>query len=181
MSRVMLDLETLGTMPGCVILSIGAVIFDPATPAETWPTFYAKIDADTAEACGLTVCEDTLRWWGEQSPEARDEAFSGTESLLDSLIDFAAFYKGNDGSQMWSHGGDFDGPVLKAAFHAVGLDYPASYKAGRCTRTLYEAAGVDPKAPEFQVGTLHNALDDAMAQALAAAEAMRRLPAVANA
>lgn len=179
--NVMHDLETLGTKPGCVILSIGAVAFNPAEHPSTWPTFYRKADIETAKDTGLTICQKTLAWWAGQSEEAREEAFSGTDNLTDVLMEFADFYRGHRGSRLWSHGGDFDGPVLKAAFDAAGLDYPAEYNAGRCTRTLFDAAGVDIKAPEFKVGINHHALDDAMAQALAAAEAMRRLAVVGGA
>jgi hypothetical protein len=42
---VMLDLETLGTVPGCVILSIGAVAFDSMTVRAT---FEVLIDPDHA-------------------------------------------------------------------------------------------------------------------------------------
>lgn len=175
MSHVMLDLETLGTMPGAVILSMGAVVFDPKTAPETWPTFYAKLSVTDCVKHGLEVNEDTARWWSEQSEEARNEAFSGTAELVPTLIDFADFYDAHEGTHLWSHGADFDGPLAKAAFRLAGVDYPVAYNAGRCTRTLFEMAGVDIRAPEFKVGTHHNALDDAMSQALAAAEAMRRL------
>lgn len=175
MKHVMLDLETLGTAPGCVILSIGAVEFGPdGLGAE----FDVAISIDDCEDYGLTVDTLTEQWWEQQSKEARDAAFGGSYALREALALFDGFYVGAGARCLWGHGASFDAPVLAAAYAAMGWKEPWAYNATRCTRTLYEVAGVDPKAPEFQVGVQHNALDDAKAQALAAIEAMRRLAGV---
>jgi DNA polymerase III epsilon subunit-like protein len=178
MKHMMLDLETLGTVPGCVVLSIGAVEFDPSDGLGA--EFHAAISVDDCGMdYGLTVDPLTEQWWERQSKEARDAAFGGSCVLREALAQFDAFYLGAETTCLWGHGASFDAPVLAAAYAAIGWKEPWAYNATRCTRTLYEAAGVDPKAPEFQVGTQHNALDDAKAQALAAIEAMRRLAGVA--
>ena len=73
MNHCMIDLETLGTQPGSIILSIGAVLFDPTkAPHECLgEEFYYVIGKPTCLAAGLTFSQDTLDWWKKQSPEAR--------------------------------------------------------------------------------------------------------------
>ena len=71
---VMLDMETLDTSPYCVILTIGAVRFDPkgngvAERLELRPTI-----EEQTEIHKRVINDDTLRWWSEQSPAALEEA-----------------------------------------------------------------------------------------------------------
>ena len=61
----MIDLETLDTSPNCVILSIGAVAFDPkgmgiVEKLELKPT----IDEQT-EQHGRIIDEGTINWWSK--------------------------------------------------------------------------------------------------------------------
>jgi hypothetical protein len=68
MSDVMIDLETLGRRPGCVVLSIGAVEFGPAGLGRE---FYIVLDIFGQKSLGLHEDPDTLAWWEAQSIEAR--------------------------------------------------------------------------------------------------------------
>ena len=64
MRHLMLDIETFGTTPGCVVLSIGAVEFDlDGIKGE----FHAHIDVDSSTALGLKVDARTEKRWLEQS------------------------------------------------------------------------------------------------------------------
>lgn len=173
MTHIMTDTETLGRRPGCIVLSIGGVVFDPITGLGE--EFYRNIDPTSCEMLGLTAEPETLEWWKGQSEEARAALEADQVTLTDALMEFADFYRRNDGSRLWAHGPNFDEVILVAAYEAAGVPVPWSYKAPRCTRTLYENADVDPKAAAYQVGTLHNALDDAKSQALAAIDAMLAL------
>lgn len=169
---IMIDIETTGTEPGCAILSIGAVAFDPKAGL-VGKEFYAKVSHESCRAAGLTDSQSTLGWWAKQSAEARDEAFSGQEHIANVLQALTRFVlaegvKGN----VWGHGPSFDMVNLEAAYRAVGLQAPWPFWAHRCTRTLYEIAGV---SVDRSVGTHHNALDDARQQAVAAIEAYRKL------
>ena len=69
MSRIMVDLETLGTAPGSVILSIGAVRFD--VEKGLLDEFYVNIDVESSQRLGLTIDGDTVMWWLKQSDAAR--------------------------------------------------------------------------------------------------------------
>jgi len=169
----MIDIETLGKNPGCVILSIGAVQFGDERKGE-W--FYEKISIDDCTRNGLVIDESTLRWWGEQSQAARSEAFSGKQFLNSALYNLKAWI--GDGAQVWGNGAAFDLGILRAAYIKFGINDPWTYSKERCYRTLRDLCptGMDfsyeddtfqlVDAPEwYKNGTgKHNALYDAALQ-----------------
>lgn len=170
--HIMIDIETLGTAPGSVILSIGAVAFNQQGVHHDKAAHWA-IDPKSCADVGLTVDPDTVAWWMKQSDAARAAAFPlVTHSLNHALIDLAAEFEMWGGEQVWCHGATFDVPLLDAAYRATALKAPWAFWNARCTRTLYELAGV---APDRTKGTHHNALDDAINQAEAAVRAHQKL------
>lgn len=169
--HVMLDLETLGTKPGCVIRSIGAVAFDPAAEI-LGAAFYANLDRASCAAAGLTVDPDTEAWWARQSPQARARLEPDQRPLGEALDGFDAFWRQANALQIWGHGASFDAPILEAAYRALGRRTPWSYANCRDTRTLYELADV---APDRADGLHHDALDDAKTQARAVQAGWRKL------
>jgi hypothetical protein len=84
MDNVMVDLETLGTVPGSVILSIGAVAFDEMEVAEEG--FYRAIRRETCEQAGLKVSAATLAWWEKQSLEARAVMLDTSATSLEDAL-----------------------------------------------------------------------------------------------
>lgn len=168
---VMNDLETLGTAPGCVILSIGAVVFDPIT-GRMGAEFYRNIDRASCLAIGLTIDGDTEAWWREQSQEARDRLEVNPQPILEVLADFTAWWSDVGGRRFWGHGAGFDEPILRAAYKAAGLSAPWSFSRSRDTRTIYDLANV---APNRDVGVHHDALVDARNQAVAVCDSFRKL------
>jgi len=166
----MLDLETLGTAPGSAILSIGAVVF--GIEDGLGEELHLTIALESCKKNGLTVSAATEQWWMRQSKEAWSAASAGGRPLRTVLAKFDRFWLDSGAERIWGHGANFDQPLLEAAYTAIGWKAPWPYHAARCTRTLYELAGV---TPDRSIGTHHNALDDAKAQARAAIEALRRL------
>ena len=67
MKHVMVDLETLGTLPGCAIMSVGAVFFDESGLGDE---FCMVARQDNYTQAGLAIDADTASWWAQQSPEA---------------------------------------------------------------------------------------------------------------
>lgn len=55
----MVDIETLGTTPGCVTLSVGAVAFDPFS-FKTGAEFYSNIDPVNATNRGFFTDQNTV-------------------------------------------------------------------------------------------------------------------------
>lgn len=170
MRDVMIDLETLGTKPGAVILSIGAVAFDPDTGrvGGLGHQFHKIISLPSALKVGLKVEADTVKWWARQSPEAQRTlwaALSNGHDIRATLDNFAGWLKAiSDGREVrvWGNGATFDNIILEAAYQACGLERPWGDYADRCFRTLKDSAKhLEPT----REGTHHNALDDAVHQA----------------
>ena len=165
---VMLDLETTGIAAGCGILSIGACTFSLEN------TFYQKIQYQSNCLLGLKDDYSTLAWWNKQDPAAREEAFSGTESILTALGKFSDFLRSldapNDKIFIWGNGADFDLPILSAAYNHASMKLPWAPFNGRCYRTLKNLYK-DVKIKRS--GMKHNALDDAKNQAVHAHEILQ--------
>lgn len=170
--HVMLDLETLGTRPGCAIRSVGAVTFDLGS--RVGEEFYANVDLGSCLGVGLTIEAGTLLWWEDQAPEAR-AALRRDPVTLDHLADqFTGWFRRVGGECVWSQGSDFDGPILAAALARVTRVVPWKFHNARDTRTAYALAGFDPRSVPRE-GTYHNALDDARHQVACVQAAVKRL------
>lgn len=172
---IMIDIESLDTSPNCVILTIGAVRFDPrgmgiVERLELRPT----IDEQT-EKFNRVINEDTLRWWGEQSPEALDEAMGDRDRVsfhdcMEALYKFCWNRRA-----VWSNGASFDIVAMESAWRNFGMRIPWPYYTVRDTRTLYEIAGVSLKDKKYGTSTTHKAVEDAEHQAIVVQDAYRKL------
>lgn len=172
-NNVMCDLETYDTAPSAIILSIGAVRFDTNN---CYQRIYLVCCAPNhlldQTAHGRTTSKSTLEWWEKQSSEARavltdPNAISPEEALAR----FRAFLGFN--AKLWGNGSDFDNVLLGSMYHSYGQHIPWKYSSNRCFRTLRNLV---PNIPvPVREGTYHNALDDAVYQALWAQLALQRL------
>lgn len=171
MKHMMVDLETLGTTPGSVVLSIGACMFDPVARS-IGQRFYAGIRRYDSVELGLTVDRDTESWWLDQNAEARQLAFNGTLTPSTAIINFNNFWRENGAQFFWCHGANFDEPLLCSVYEKLGVKAPWEFWDVRCTRTIYHLAGVKPDRTQ---GTYHNPTDDAVNQANAVIAAVAKL------
>ena len=164
MKHIMLDLETLGTKPGSVILSIGACAFD-AHGETIDKTCYLAIDPADAQRHGLRLDAATVLWWMDPArAEAREAWHTLPKIDLDSaLIGFTGWLDqfGHDWV-LWGNGSEFDNALLQTAYEVCGFDVPWTYKQNRCFRTL---KGLFPGHEPQRLGTAHDALADAVHQA----------------
>ena len=170
MNHIMIDIETWGTTPGCMLRSIGAVEFDPET-GELGGTFYANIDEVSQAALGMTKDPSTIAWWADQSPEAQAALVDDQHPLTEVLQGFASWFNHVGGQYVWGHGASFDPVLVEAAYNACMLDAPWSFWNVRCCRTVLALANRRPDRRSDDVH--HNALHDAQAQARAVAAAFR--------
>lgn len=165
--NVMIDLETIGTKPGCVVLTIGACTLDLSE------NFYDKISVESSSE-GFLMKKDlgTLEWWSKQDPAAMQEAFSGTAALDAVLKKFSLWLVNiGKGVKVWGNGADFDLPILGAAYEACMLYIPWKPYNGRCYRTIKNLH--KDVIPDAFRGIKHNALADAQFQALHLAKIAR--------
>lgn len=179
--NVMLDIETMGTTPGSMIVAIGACTFDPGTTGIfVRRTFYARVELDGQQVYGLRIDPGTALWWMRQDDAARMELQDASRrSLVSALIDLSdtlSEWCGRGGDlRLWANGANFDPCILEAAWRAAFCDNPTPwrYHEVRCARTLYDLAGIDRQAYPPRIP--HHALEDALAQADAAEAALRIL------
>jgi hypothetical protein len=166
MPNFMVDLETLSTEGNAAIVSIGVVQFSGKGLGEE---FYRTVDWATSIQAGGDVNTDTLKWWMGQSDAARQAILKkGSPSLFQALQELTVYFAkcGADkgGTIIWGNGGDFDNPILAAAYKSVNLEVPWNFWNNRCYRTMKEMLG--KKIPMEKSGVQHNALADAKQQAL---------------
>lgn len=167
----MLDIETLGREPGCVVLSIGAVQFGVdgvGTP------FYKEIDTVSCEDAGLTIEAATLDWWLDQDEKAQ-ECLRGGVPLDEALRLFSQFYELFGCEEIWANAPTFDCRILEAAYEATGLEKPWTFREERCFRTLKALPGAVTEPSEEPEGVAHDALYDARWQAAVAVENLREM------
>lgn len=160
MTNIMLDLETFGTKPGSVIVSIGAATFDGLD------TFHAFLDLEEQVSHGMSIDPNTVMWWLGQSDAARDaiRLKKPTMGVASVLGEFSVWYHREEGSAIWGNGSDFDLPMLAALYAKFGMTVPWKYNAGRDVRTIFALAG--KKLGDFGTPNAikHDALSDAIFQ-----------------
>ena len=163
-THVMIDLETLAVSTDAVILSIGAVKFDPNNLEKvSEDSFYCAVDPTSCQHFGLKIDAATVMWWmGADRAAARETLLKDEQIDLATALDAFASWFGNESLPVWSNAATFDIMILKHAFGAIGRECPWSFRDERCYRTfksLYPGVKIE------SVGTKHRALDDAIAQA----------------
>lgn len=174
MTHIMLDIETLGTKPGCIVMSVGACTFEPHGDGYG-ETFYQNIDPHgSRDAYGLRSDPNTVAWWKDQSEEAKAHLIPDRISPAEAARQFSKWFKSVDGQQVWCQGANFDAPIMEEIFKVTAVQVPWKFWNVRDTRTVYDVFCFDPTSIARE-GTYHNALDDAIHQVKCVQEALRSL------
>lgn len=167
--HAMIDLETLSTENNAVITQIGVALFDP-TEKSIAATYEWYPDPEQQIALGRHVSFSTLKWWLNQSEEAR-AGFNRQIKLVEIVM--AQFLNEIDWSRIeavWGHGATFD-PVLMVDFLKIGeYSAPWKYNQVRDTRTLFWLLPTEMEKAKVK----HSALDDAIAQVFTVQKAYAR-------
>ena len=168
----MIDLETLSTNPNAVVLTVGAVKFDPHTQMKPYDEMYFRVDVDSQTAMGRHVMQETLDWWGQQPNEVANEALSDSNriQLQDMLKKINKFSVGVD--VFWCQGPLFDYAILQNLYTQMEQPVPWQYWQIRDSRTLFSLVPRDPN--EKRTG-MHNALEDCHFQAKKVQKIYRQL------
>lgn len=171
-THIMVDLETLDFKPSSVILTLGAIKFDPYSNAEPYDPLYLRFDIDGQTAIGRTISESTIEWWGQQEESVREEALGekGRVSVEDGIDQFHKFVWNSDA--IWAQGPQFDIVIIENLYQMLDKSFPWRHGQVKDSRTLF-TLGVDP---ELQKGDqAHNALVDAYWQAKGVQNVYRKL------
>tara|TARA_B100001105_G_scaffold228450_1_gene199560 strand:- start:47 stop:577 length:531 start_codon:yes stop_codon:yes gene_type:complete len=168
-----IDIETLGTSPDTVVLTIGGIKFDPMADDGLHSQFYYRLDADEQIEMGRTVDEKTLEWWDKQDEEVKKEALetTGRVSTEQSLKALNKWLVGVD--KIWCQGPVFDIGILENLYKQIGLHHNWPFYIIRDSRTLFSLMDKDPrKEIDFAA---HNALADAIVQSLCIQKVYKKL------
>jgi hypothetical protein len=170
---IMIDIESLDTSPYCVILTIGAVRFDPKGTGVVERLELRPTIEDQTEVYNRVINDDTIRWWGTQNPAALEEAMGdqGRESFKECMEKLYKFCWNR--RAVWSNGASFDCVVMETAWQQLDMRIPWPFYTVRDTRTLYEVAGV--KLKDGGHVTSHKAVEDAERQAVVVQKAYKKL------
>jgi hypothetical protein len=169
---VMIDIETLGKRPGCVVASIGYAAFRRYGlingPADI-KSGRVLLAIEPQVCRGFEVDADTMMWWMNQSAAARDdwatpEAQAGAHLPSVAMAHLSKWIADQCYASFWVWGNSpqFDLAILAPIWKAAGVQPPWSYAQERDIRTL-GAVFSDVKRP--QPALAHRAADDAVAQA----------------
>lgn len=167
MKHVMVDCETLGLRRSSVIVSIGAVVFDPYSQAPLGETFHEGIDIHSAVRHKMTMDASTVLWWLEQSNDARQRLVkkvrsgSSLSTVLGAFAGMLCRAGPVEAVKLWSCGSR-DIEWLESAYEAVDAKAPWGYRVGDY-RTIRDEFGTPGDEPE--AGVSHDALSDAIWQA----------------
>lgn len=129
----MIDIETLGTKPGCPILSLGAVEFDTRT-GKTGKKFYENLSLKSNLEEKLKIDPDTLKWWFSQSYEARNVLFKNEIDLKNALDLFSEFV--NFKYEVWGNSARFDFGILEYAYNKIKMPLPWYFWQENDVRTI---------------------------------------------
>jgi hypothetical protein len=161
----MLDIETLSTRPESVVLTLGAVKFDPwAADVDTDNGLYIRCNVDEQISMGRHIQDETLAWWGKQAEDVREEALgdhdrTGMNDMLDQLNRFLV-----GSNNIWCQGPAFDIVILENLYRQMERPTPWQFWQIRDSRTLFGVHG-DPR--DKGAKGAHNALIDCYYQARA--------------
>lgn len=176
----MIDCETLATGTQPVILTLGACRFDPLGNELINPqmeVMYCRLDIESQTELGREVNDDTIAWWSRQTQTAQDEALSDPtpenprltiQEALERLYKFCWGAK-----TVWSNGATADVVWLETAYRQINRAQPWKFWQIRDQRTVVDL-GFNPNLPPV---TAHNALEDAINQAIGVQNVYRQLAA----
>lgn len=161
----MIDLETLGVEPDSVVMTLGAIKFDPFSDAEPHSPLYLRGDVEeqTEFPYERSIDENTLAWWAKQPESIREEAFGDHDrvTVQEMLRQLNKWAVGLD--YIWCQGPTFDFVILQHLYKSAKKPVPWNYWQIRDSRTLFAMMPSDPRKAIQE--ELHNALADCYYQA----------------
>ena len=163
-THVMIDIETLDTAPTSVILSVGAVKFDPFTDTEPHAKTLWRPHIDEQLDKGRTTSESTLEFWAKQDEHIRESTFTDEGRITPDEF-FKSLNKYCVGvDKIWCQGPQFDLVIIEDMYRQFEHHTGWAYWQIMDSRTLINLMPRDPRK-DRQLN-LHSADDDAYWQAV---------------
>ena len=151
--NLIVDIETTGVTPGCVVLSVAVL---PAT--NLIKPLHIYIQHEIQRSYALCDDKETMEFWNTVPKEVQELAFSGQVHPIDAvnkIIQYVALF---DNCHYWSKGKDFDFPILRKFLNTFGCKEPWTRHNIHCLRDLAMWANIEWPTPSEK----HNALSDAI-------------------
>ena len=183
MTDIIIDLETLGTRPGCPIIEIGACAIDRTTGRIT-ANFSRRVSGTYGYADVRRVAEGrdclggidsaTAAWWTMDAGRdatlrrilTRRYSPSADIDALIALAEWCAAVRDFDAARVWGNGPTFDLAILAHAYEREHIPLPWHWYEERCVRTALELAGCERGSVSWiERGPRHRALNDARHEA----------------
>jgi hypothetical protein len=166
MSKIhaMIDIETLDTTPSSVVLSVGAVKFDPYTNNSPHAKTLWRPGVDEQLVQGRTTSESTLEWWSKQEAHIRESTFTedGRIQLNQFFKELNKYLVGVD--KIWCQGPQFDMVILEDLFKQSNHHQNWAFWQVCDCRTIFNMMPADPRKAIQQ--DLHSAEEDSYWQAV---------------
>lgn len=176
--HLMIDLETLGTNPDCVVTQIGVCVFDiNVLGLIHWSENYRPDPNEQIFERKRTITWDTFRWWMGQSNDARESMIKNAMGPMDDCLqmfinDVSMQFGWKDIEGVWSHGLTFDVAIMEHLFRQYEIKCPWKYNVLRDTRTIFALV---PRMVMRKALVAHDAREDALNQAMNIQKAMFRI------
>lgn len=161
--HVMIDIETLGTEPGCVVLSAAAVCV--TREDGVLGHFHTPFNVEQQLGVGATVSPRTAVWWAKQGTNP-DNIFTYDGGHLSvQFQEFIDWIQAQNADYYWANSPSFDLDILDGlrkcliARRSCIPDVPWTYKNKRDFRTIRDFITPTPCLKP------HDALADALIQA----------------
>jgi hypothetical protein len=179
-NHLMIDLETFGTSRKALVLSLGAVVFDPYAALPIGKSLYFIIEPYKEGKIDYKAAV----WWMNQDVVVRDIFLekNATTSIKFALSELSKLFEDENIQYVWSHSSNFDIPILERLYEKyfstspwiyrqIRSTSPWTYRQIRDVRTLLEITNTKIESSKYK----HNALDDAKNQALAVSKALNKI------
>lgn len=171
--QLMFDIETLGTEPGSVVLSLGAVVFrptfDPANEVEFLEEIYAEFSMAEQFDAGLTCDPETLKWWFQQAIAPPLDGINRLHQIASEIEARASKVGAN--RIVWANPPSFDAVLFRAALKATEaptidcIDYSWLHHRHEYDLRMIKRDSAQMGTESINYGPRHNALVDAKWQA----------------
>lgn len=166
---LMVDIETLGRKPGCVIVQVGWSTFLPEAPDAERREGLRYVDWQKAQTVSA-IDPETLAWWLAQPREVMREVFlsEGRVSVHQVAMDLMPWIQ--NARNIWARGPSYDYEILFDAFETYSTLYQSRSlwrefsRKSRDERVCRDALQMMNYKLSKRVGDQHNALDDVRTQ-----------------
>lgn len=173
-NHVMIDLETWGRTPDCVVTQVSAVRFELACGGQVLLSEAFNQFCSPASQPGRLIDPDTVVWWGRQPTFAEVcGRLAGARPMGEVALAFRDWMLSSPPDGVWARGPDFDLVILCHLYEGwMQVELPWDFRLHRCQRTF-----CDPEVPvtsrqlgplkdwsKVHGGSTHDGLHDCLVQ-----------------